>query len=178
MSAFAANHLILPAGKAVATITLTEPWASAIRLGIKRWETRSWPVKYRGPIAIHAAKTFPPDARAFAHSRAGQIPVLPVLRLNLGCVLAVADLVECRAADSLSSVLSPARLAVEDDWGDLSPGRWAFKLENIRPLSAPTWASGQLGIWKWYPEQDIHLLPPIDFGADQDRPPSAPIGGK
>lgn len=36
-------------------ITIWQPWASLIACGVKQYETRSWPTKYRGPIAIHAA---------------------------------------------------------------------------------------------------------------------------
>lgn len=35
-------------------ITIWQPWASLVALGVKKYETRSWPTKYRGPIAIHA----------------------------------------------------------------------------------------------------------------------------
>lgn len=37
-------------------ITLWQPWASLLAYGVKKYETRSWPTKYRGPIAIHAGK--------------------------------------------------------------------------------------------------------------------------
>lgn len=36
-------------------LTLTQFWASAVALGLKRIETRSWRTSYRGPLAIHAA---------------------------------------------------------------------------------------------------------------------------
>lgn len=36
-------------------ITLHQPWASLVALGIKTIETRSWPTKYRGRLLIHAA---------------------------------------------------------------------------------------------------------------------------
>lgn len=36
--------------------TVTQPWATSIALGHKRIETRSWHTRYRGLIAIHAAK--------------------------------------------------------------------------------------------------------------------------
>lgn len=36
-------------------LTIWQPWASLIACGAKQYETRSWPTKYRGPIAIHAA---------------------------------------------------------------------------------------------------------------------------
>ena len=42
-------------------LTIWQPWASLITSGIKKYETRSWPTKYRGPIAIHAAKQTDPD---------------------------------------------------------------------------------------------------------------------
>jgi hypothetical protein len=41
----------------IKAISLWQPWASLMALGLKRHETRHWPTAYRGPIAIHAAKT-------------------------------------------------------------------------------------------------------------------------
>lgn len=38
-------------------LTLWQPWASLIAIGAKWIETRSWSTRYRGPLAIHAAKT-------------------------------------------------------------------------------------------------------------------------
>lgn len=40
-------------------LTLHQPWASLIALGVKSIETRSWSTKYRGPLAIHAGATVP-----------------------------------------------------------------------------------------------------------------------
>ena len=37
-------------------LTLHQPWATLVAIGAKRVETRSWATKYRGPLAIHAAK--------------------------------------------------------------------------------------------------------------------------
>lgn len=37
-------------------LTLHQPWASLIAVGLKTIETRSWSTKYRGPLAIHAGK--------------------------------------------------------------------------------------------------------------------------
>lgn len=33
-------------------LTIWQPWASLIARGVKQYETRSWPTKYRGPIAM------------------------------------------------------------------------------------------------------------------------------
>jgi hypothetical protein len=38
---------------------MTQPWATLVALGATQYETRGWRPRYRGPIAIHAAKGFP-----------------------------------------------------------------------------------------------------------------------
>ena len=40
-------------------LTLTQPWATLVTLNEKRFETRGWNTDYRGPLLVHAAKTFP-----------------------------------------------------------------------------------------------------------------------
>ena len=40
-------------------LTLHQPWASLIALGVKTIETRSWSTQYRGPLAIHAGARAP-----------------------------------------------------------------------------------------------------------------------
>jgi len=39
-------------------LSIRQPWAELIIRGIKDVENRSWATEYRGPLAIHAAKTF------------------------------------------------------------------------------------------------------------------------
>jgi hypothetical protein len=41
-------------------LSLHQPWASLIGLGVKTIETRSWSTKYRGPLAVHASLRRPP----------------------------------------------------------------------------------------------------------------------
>jgi hypothetical protein len=43
----------------VKALTLWQPWASLVALGVKSIETRSWSTSYRGPLAVHAAKRKP-----------------------------------------------------------------------------------------------------------------------
>lgn len=45
----------------IPVLTLHQPWATLIALGAKTVETRGWPTKYRGPIAIHAGLARPPQ---------------------------------------------------------------------------------------------------------------------
>lgn len=45
----------LEKGPLVKTLSLWQPWASLVALGVKTIETRSWSTEYRGPLAIHAS---------------------------------------------------------------------------------------------------------------------------
>lgn len=127
------------------TITLTQPWASAVALGVKRVETRSWSTNYRGQIAIHAAKGFPKYAKEFA-SEVWQEGGNWIVGMPLGCVVAVAELV---AILPTSGMTVDYLLNEEKKWGDYSQGRFAWFLENVRALPEPIPAKGALGLWEW-----------------------------
>ena len=137
---------------------MTQPWASLVAIGENTIETRSWNTRYRGPLAIHAAKGFPPDARALCRRQ----PYRAVLArrgyasagdLPLGAVIAVAVLEEVLVfdRDSLRRVRDEARRgslpAHEADFGDFSPGRFGFVLREVRRLAAPIPVRGMLGLW-------------------------------
>ena len=82
-------------------ITIWQPWASLIAIGAKQYETRSWETKYRGPIAIHAAKKDPCKMPILVEpfetvlneelEKAGQAFSL----LPTGRIIATAELVNC-----------------------------------------------------------------------------------
>ena len=40
----------------IKAILLHQPWASLIPMGLKHFETRSWPTNYRGKLVICVAK--------------------------------------------------------------------------------------------------------------------------
>ena len=40
-------------------LTLWQPWASLVALGVKTIETRGWRTDYRGPLLIHASAAIP-----------------------------------------------------------------------------------------------------------------------
>jgi hypothetical protein len=146
----------------VKALSLTEPYASLISVGAKRYETRSWSTPHRGTLAIYASRNMPAWAVEFARQDIVTGPlcrgyVLPNAwnpsaadaarcfreRLPLGCIVAVAELVVCvRTIDCVSIS------AQERAFGDFSPDRWAWGLLGVRRLREPIPCRGALGLWE------------------------------
>ncbi len=138
-------------------ITLTQPWATLVAIGAKRIETRSWGTKYRGPLAIHAAKTFPDFAQALCrtepfHSILGEHTQIRIVwsqgtkhsDFPLGAVIATCQLVRCWKIGKDEAIPEPER-----SFGDYTAGRYAWLLANVHPLPEPVPARGALGLWEW-----------------------------
>ena len=130
-------------------ITLTQPWATLVALGEKKIETRGWACDYRGPLAIHAAKSY--RKREFADLTHRE-PFYSALRpsgiysypeLDCGNVLAVTWIVDCRRTEMMTAISNKERA-----FGDYNFGRWALilgEVARIKPISA----KGSLGLWEW-----------------------------
>src|SRR5437667_12038679 len=96
-------------------LSLTQAWATAVALGVKEYETRSWQTAYRGELCIHASKSFPVLAREFyIEQRSNKLP--HVQNLPLGVIVAVAELTSCRQTETLIEEPEPGEL----QWGDYS----------------------------------------------------------
>lgn len=148
-------------------ITILEPWASLIACGAKKIETRSWRTNYRGKIAIHAGKKFMHgsiekfiaiegwDKYAKMSRPLEQNDIYLEEEGTLGCVVAIADLVECvQFTHSLlpgrNTILLNGQEVAENEimFGDCTAGRWGWMLENIQRIEQVS-AKGQQGLWNW-----------------------------
>lgn len=127
-------------------LTITQPWASAIVLGLKTIETRSWTTSYRGEIAIHAAKGYPAYAREFAEDEL--VEGRGLANPPLGAVIAVARLAAVkRAEDLLAEWGTDPRWTLEKMYGHYAPKCYGWVLEDVRPLVEPIACKGALGVW-------------------------------
>lgn len=153
-------------------ITLTQPWATLVAIEAKKIETRSWATNYRGPLAIHAAKSYPRAARRLCLEE----PFLSALKaagliqyglwhisnndLPLGAIVATCELVDCVRIESYPISYSyysahPFRVnsippgEPELLFGDYTPGRYAWILADVKPLPESVPARGELGLWQW-----------------------------
>jgi len=138
----------------VKAISLWQPWASLIAAGVKVHETRSWKTDYRGPILICAAKKYNDEIDDYIFSFSSYLKDYrpeddPREQLPFGAVVCLADLVDCRATPGGLRQNREAMPASELDYemGDWSPGRYAWRLENIRLPKEPMPITGRQGLW-------------------------------
>lgn len=132
------------------SLTIRQPWGTAIAHLGKTVENRGWQTYYRGPIAIHAgtgvgSKWEYENALEAVAARSGLEPE-GVRRLSAvrGAVIAVAQLADvCSASLHLSFA---ADLACEcGPWAQT--GQRHFLLTGVRSLSAPVPALGAQQFW-------------------------------
>lgn len=134
-------------------ISLTQPWATLVAYGAKRWETRSWSTNYRGLIAIHAAKGFPNDCRElcleqpFRDALKIRCGIVTLGDIPRGSILCVAALTDCVRITDANAPGEP-----EYSFGNYAPGRFMWHFENATRLKAPVACKGALGVWMVPPD--------------------------
>lgn len=127
-------------------LTLIEPWASLVALGLKTVETRSWrpPESLIGDrIAIHASKS----REAIEDGTASRLFHLAGLETPdswpFGCIVAVAQIERVQRTEDARAIIS----SKEESFGNYSPGRFAWHFDGIVRLSKPLPTRGMLGLW-------------------------------
>ena len=136
-------------------LTLWQPWASLIAWGEKQYETRSWPTAYRGPLAIHAGKQNDTEEllrlNSFYREAFERAGILTGCDIPQGGVLCIVDLVDVQQIREIDRGVLFGKMLdqKEENFGDYSHGRYAWKLENLRVLNDPIPAKGMQGFWEW-----------------------------
>jgi len=136
-------------------LTLCQPWASLVAIGVKSYETRSWRTSYRGRLAIHAAKRVvhvDGYAGALIAARLAEAG-LCLDSLPIGAVVATCTLTGCYPVDMLWGRL--VDMGDEGVFGDWRMGRYAWRLADVVPLDEPIPARGKQRLWVWSPPADV-----------------------
>jgi activating signal cointegrator 1 len=123
-------------------LTLAQPWATLVALGVKRYEDRAFTTGHRGPVVIHAGPTLDPTAFCELPARAQQ-RLLRAGRLPTNAVVCVA-LLEDVFAGPTALDLDRGQLGL----GDFSDGRYAWRLAHVRPVTV-LGVRGGLGLWRF-----------------------------
>jgi len=132
-------------------ISLWQPWGTAIFLNLKRNETRGKLTHVRGRIGIHAAGLKSKELRefyadmildngikeTFGRHGFGDFDDLP-----FGAILGTVTLHDCQPTTKLRG-LDP----VETQFGNYSPGRFAWMLTDVNSFTKPFPFSGKQGFF-------------------------------
>ncbi len=158
-------------------ISLWQPWASAIAIGAKRIETRSWYTSYRGPLLIHAAKRmFQYEMIGYASNwgwRAAMEPLCGRMGdprpwweiLPFGAIVARCVLVDCRPTESFTigeldlgsfrMNSGPNGAWTERMMGNYAPGRFGWILQDVQAFRKPFTWKGSQGFFEIDDELDL-----------------------
>ena len=150
-------------------ITLHQPWASLIALGVKTVETRAWPAPARlvgQTVAIHAGKRVVRKSGVTVENqmraRLGEdwhrtIPAGAVLATATLAGMARVERVDPRIGLAVHDLSTEVGCAVGlgqtliNPWGDFNPGRWLWFLADVAALPNPEPAIGHQSFWHWNP---------------------------
>lgn len=128
-------------------ITLWNPYAEAMRLGLKTNETRGRQTHVRGDVVICSAKrALDQDGLAVARN-AG----INLNAMKFGFALCVVELWACYqvAGDFIETVKPDGETMTKVEWslGNYEIGRWVWRTRNLRPLAEPVAVKGGQGFF-------------------------------
>jgi len=128
-------------GDKMKVVSIREPYATLIKDGIKKVETRSWKTKYRGPIYIHSCV-----AKSKIKER---VKDLIKSELQYGYIICKAELIDCIYMDE--EYIEKVKKEDYNNYicGRYEIGRYAWVLDNIETLDKPIKIKGQLGLWNY-----------------------------
>jgi hypothetical protein len=126
-------------------LSVMQPWAALIVLGVKRIETRSWRTGFRGRLAVHASSQLPPGYHDLSRREPirSAIRRSPWNRLPRGVLLGTVELRDCVRVEELDALSESER-----SFGDFVPGRWAWLLADPRPLPELVAVRGWPGVFE------------------------------
>lgn len=145
-------------------LTIWQPWATLLASGKKHIETRSRKINYRGEILIHAAKKPYIDGIALMNlealeylKKALNLPAVKIEsdwtaytnKLPSGVIIGKAVLTDCQQIDQEYEDFIKNICPAEYAFGDFTPGRYAWVMEDPVLFNNPIPARGSQGLWNW-----------------------------
>jgi hypothetical protein len=144
-------------------ISLWQPWASAVALGLKRNETRAYPTRHCGPLGIVATLRKNSELKVSFNNFCGRFsefreamrnagyvkndPDYPTIEFNtlpFGKLVCIVDVVGCVPTAKIRSKIP----LMEQYLGDYGGNRYAWMLNsNVRRLVDPIPVCGKQGFF-------------------------------
>lgn len=142
-------------------ISLWEPWATLMAMGLKRIETRSWETRYRGPLLICAAKKRDGHGRDLWNKLIVDRVIDGGDELGFGHALAVVELVQIVRTDFLVHAKSDEAKALRAEYlggeigpslelrlGNYEPGRFAWLTRSVERVKGRVPVKGKQGLFE------------------------------
>lgn len=147
-------------------LSLLQPWASAVVLLFKEYETRSWETDKIGPFFLHASKGVKPEDRTRFLDMfcPGYTPAAPGSRkeypLPTAAIIGLVTLIKCERTEIVQERLTMAANYREMILGDYSDNRYAWQLAKVIQFDKPVPYTGALGFWDlvYYREDPTQIL--------------------
>lgn len=127
-------------------LSIIQPWAWAIMEAGKDIENRTWPTPYRGPLVIHAAKTFHRGIYRndkFAIENRFGIHVPEPGQISFGCLLGRVTLTGCELSRQVWSDYTNNK---PREWG--VPEQFHWHLRDPIRLATPWPYRGRQGLFR------------------------------
>lgn len=124
-------------------ISLWQPWATAMAIGLKTIETRHWSTNIRGLVAIHASKQWQISERRWAAELAELHNAPAIANPPLGKIVATGRLVAVKRTEDLLPTISET----EETFGNYAPQRFGWLFEEIVALPIPVPIKGAQGFF-------------------------------
>lgn len=130
------------------SLSIREPFATLIKCGVKKIETRSFKTNYRGEIYIHASVSIP------KRNVEKLLELIPNEKLNPGKIICKCKLIDCiyMTDDYVNDM--KINNSVEYSCGTYEKGRYAWILDDVEIIE-PIMIKGQLGIWNFYSIDEV-----------------------
>jgi hypothetical protein len=138
-------------------ISLSQPFASLIVIGAKRFETRGWQPGWKNALLMRTDGFL-----IHASQKPGLIPDLPLRyaiemgKLSFGAILGRAKLGRIISTEEwlkefgeTAGKLIESKMVDEFHFGDYSPKRWAWELLEVERFAEPIPCRGSLSIWNY-----------------------------
>lgn len=125
-------------------LSLKEPYATLIKTGVKKIETRSWKTNYRGELYIHSSIS---KLSKDILNNKGLMNLVNIDDLKYGYIICKCNLIDCvyMTEEFIKEIKKNKR---EFICGEYSIGRYAWILSDIEIIE-PIQAKGSLGIWNY-----------------------------
>jgi hypothetical protein len=131
----------------VKVLSLLQPWATLVVIGVKKIETRSWNTSHRGALLIHASKG--KAGSMFADKSPFKRYIPDFNKLPFGAIIGQVELVNVMKTEALGmSDEHINKLTLEEKaFGDYESGRYAWMLEEAVMFKQAFYCRGSMNLW-------------------------------